>query len=318
MLGNLSASFHTAATWLMPTAANITVQMVSRDPRVRKILYGSTLTALGIGLVVRSGIPKKLKSWTYKTAPQESVSMTAIRCGTAAMGLFALGYGVYSLSTGILELTQPHEVVMYGTPHGKPSKASVDSKSCQQRVQEAKKQLLSCPEAKKLWDEVKSEGPFRLKCAANQELPTGCEARLWDREIRFAKDSTKIPQDLLFELNNLKQAEPALNLIVNMCDLNADDYSRSMEEMEYQNSKNDYLISQKCIKDGYFPKDYYTRMPLIDPKTSEWIPFKKYLSQLEKTPHPDLYRKFWYEQCNPKGLAAFLEKVRLKNLPNEL
>lgn len=201
------------------------------------------------------------------------------------------------------------------------------------RVLKAKEQLLSCPEAFQLWNEVESEGPFSLECVPYKKAPFGAMVFCDLRKILVDEDGSinRLTSSILFELNNLKRAKSAILIDRNKCNSSADEFALAYETIEYGTASDTYKITDSCMRNGIWPKDLsdigkyyksksfydmvkeYFKDPSIDddPYGDDWTSIEGYLKHQEFTGHTDSYRVAWYKRCNPAGLSKWLDQ-RLK------
>jgi hypothetical protein len=188
--------------------------------------------------------------------------------------------------------------------------------SCNDRIQKTKNQLLSCPAARKLWDEVETDGKIKLRCVTENEAPFGARSELRKMSILISKDLTKkMLWHMVFELSNLKQVKPLKALANEVCKLKMDDFAISRERVEYDSLINaikirdtmeDFAISRErveydslinaikirdtCVKNQFWPKgeniDEY-----------RFSDFKSFIEVQESSGHTDAYREDWLMMC---------------------
>lgn len=276
-----------------PVAVASAFQVSLQDTGLRKIVRGIGVTIAGLNLLFVSGIPKKLKSWYWDKidTPDRDGNLTlAMRSGVASVGLMTTCYGIYNIAMGILELTTP--------------------KSCNERLIEAELKFLSCPEGQKLWNEVKSQGPFMVKCASSEEALTGAFVELKTREIFISETHEAMEKSLLFELNNLNRAEMGSLINRNMCNLETDKYAIAVESFEYQTASETYRISDGCVNKGFWPENLREFQEAFSGKSLkvDWTSFNGYLKTQENTGHTDLIRLKWYKNCDPDGIPGWMLK----------
>jgi len=292
-LSAVSDALNQAAYIITPVVVGSAVQMSFQDERIGKIVGGVGLTIAGLNLMVISGIPRTLKLWYWNridTSNRNSNSSIALRSGVASVGLVTTCYGIYNITMGVLELTTPI--------------------SCEERLRQAEQMFLSCPEGQKLWEQVESKGPFIVKCASHEEVPSGGRVDLDTREIFISEKHDAIEKSLLFELNNLNRAEIGSMIGQDACQLGADKYATAVESFEYQTALETYRISDRCVNEGFwtenlreFQEEFCGNSPNVD-----WTSFEGYLKTQENTGHTDLARMRWYKSCDPESLPRWVAK----------
>lgn len=158
----LSSATRQAAQVLLPVAVSAAIEAGLQDQRIGKIVGGSCLIISGISVTIASGVPARLKARfiTKKEIDSfESTKKTALRYGAATVGLVTTCYGVYAVAMGVLELMTWNENSVQSATM--PDASSIVN--CREgELKNTKEELLRCPEAQKLWNEVDVPGPFTL------------------------------------------------------------------------------------------------------------------------------------------------------------
>lgn len=253
---------------IVSVAVNTAIEAGFQDQRIGKIVGGVFLTFAGIGVTIGSGVPKRLKARfiTKKEMDRaEGTRETALRYATAALGLATTCYGIYNVVMGIVEFIPCSEG---------PLKS-------------AKEELLSCPEFRKLWNEVEAEGPFTL-CSTVEGHDARTEIK--QRQIFVGRHVTYLRDySLVFELNNLKRSKEFFLIKAQECRMSVDEYATSIEKIEYDSLIEAGNIANACQKrgiwQGWYPSFLYTS-------------FEEYLRSAEMFDHTDLYRVQYRYDCN--------------------
>lgn len=276
ILSGVSDSIGNGIKTLAPFAVGIAIELGFEDQRIGKIVGGAIVAFSGLNI-----ISKSLHSWKWRAQTEPNSTLQKIsRYGTLTLGLGFASYGIYSIIHGIKELLFPL--------------------SCEMKLENAKKQLLSCPEARKLWQEVSNEGPITCRCAKNEELaPSDARVRLDLREISISESCNDPEISLLFELQNLKNSNKFVDHVRQRCSLNVEEYAHSMESLEYETSTITHQISKQCVQEGYWPKSMVAfDKQYSGPDETNWNTLETYLADQDRLGHTDIYRQNWYEKCD--------------------
>lgn len=133
---------------------------------------------------------------------------------------------------------------------------------CAQQLRPVLKKILSIDEARKLIADIQKEGPIHLRLS-NHPLSRQFGA-FWDideRAICISMSAIKSEGDLigsiLFELQNAAVNTKLENLFDKAAagTITRENYIKSMEYLEYENSIRAAAIAQKGIDQGRFPRD---------------------------------------------------------------
>ena len=186
----------------------------------------SLITFSGLGLIYASGVLQKRKG-------KESSAKKAFRWSVAAVGFGLTCYGAYHLVNKIFE------------------KKLVLPSSCRDRLEQAKKDFLSCPQAKKLWDEVESKGSFTFNCVSAKDAPFGGRVDVLNREIYISEETDKIIEKLTVEMSNLKGAEKFISTVDNSCNGSVDQFVKQVETNEYGSIVESINIHNSCRSGGF-------------------------------------------------------------------
>jgi len=252
------------------------------------MISNSIITFSGLGLIAASGVLQSRRA-------KESSAKKAFRWSVALIGLGMTCYGGYHLVNQIFE------------------QKIVAPASCRDRLEQAKKEFLSCPDAKKLWKEVESKGSFTFKCVSAEHAPFGGRLDVLNREIYISDKADKIIENLTLEMSNLKRAETFINNADNACSGTVDQFVKQVETNEYRSIAESINIHNSCRSGGFwqvgesdFQKQFTER------KVNNWSTLEGYLATQEKVGHSDLLRGRWYQKCDPEGHLAFLLDQLLK------
>lgn len=184
--------------------------------------------------------------------------------------------------------------------------------SCKERIYTAIDQLHSCPESKQLWDEMANKltsigyGKTEEVGKAGVSSKTG--------QIRISEDSNtdEIKHNLVFELNNLKQAEKFHTVEQEACEMEVDNFATAIEKIEYESAKRTYEIYESCIKGGFWPENSLYGFKEQFSGMAPWNSVESMLQLQEISGHTDSYRNAWYQTCDPQGFVNWQEKKNLK------
>lgn len=276
-------------------AMNAAIQTAWKDSRIGKIVRGAGLFTVGSLLISASGVFKmKPKFWT-NIAPsnQEPLLTKALRYGMSAIGLIAICYGIYNIALGTLGLAAFNITEELSSSLVQSNLVNqLPENSCQEHIDHAKQTLLSCPEAKDLWENLERENPFSIRCAQDSEAIFGAKLYLKNREIVIAND-TEMGNSLLFELHNLQQLKKINVLQENMCKLTPDNYAVNVEEVEYLTRIRTQSIAKKCFSRGLWSEEFAFPPGIVDVPLN----FNEYVATQELG-HTDMIRLDWYKFCN--------------------
>lgn len=293
----------------LPTALISLAHLGLQDCRTGKVVAGIGLTVLGTSLLIFSGLPKNLNSRIWSVTNNESAPKSTVRWGMAAAALLIIMYGIYNIAVGILELTysstQLHKAV-----DDKIISQPYDEKACDLKIARGKKLFLSCPHARKLWNDVERNGGFTVRCGTDADAPVGAKVWVETRIIVVAHSNKEMVSPLLFELNNLKNAKGLSATTLNKCGIDIESYVRTVEELEYQTARATYEISNSCFKEGYWTQDLIQYHDAFNGKSArnDWSSFEGYLKSQEMYGHADLYRMEWYKKCNPEAASDWVTR----------
>lgn len=288
---------------LIPLAASPAIRGSLHASRIEKIAAGAGLTISGLSLMAASGVPRMLKSWCWtngEARAKESSAKNALRWTAALVGLASTCCGIYNIATGILEVN--NYLLDYPSVEKPLTRGGVSS-SCKSRLIQAKDDLLSCPEAKNIWNEVKKQDPFIMKCVPSQEAPFGARVNYVKREIYVSETSDNMVGHLLFELRNLKRTGNKLIGADHLCELGMEEYARAIEEREYRVVLETYKISDNCFRKGFWPENWRIFQNEFSGKSSRsnWSTLEGYLATQERVGHTALIRKRWVQICALKN-----------------
>lgn len=294
---------------LLPIAVSTAVTAGLQDQRIGKIIGNVGLVGSGMGLIAASGIPNALKSWHWKSeslspSSREAYGKSALRLGTAVLGVAVACYGIYMIAMSPLEFTTPgYNGTSVHYAYGDVPATSGSSLSvCEIQLAQAKEDLLSCPEAQQLWKEVEASGSFTIRCVPSDQAPMGALVQIESREILISETVQEMVVPMLFELNNLKRPEDASKIGRKICSFDVDGYANAMESFEYETAKAAYEVVKLCVNNGFLETNlnkYILALP----------DYEEHLEAMEKNGHADHYRLVWHKICNPLGLVETLNSL---------
>jgi hypothetical protein len=314
----LSGAVGSAVRSMMPVAVQMAIVAGFQDQRIGKIVGGTEMAISGAYIVT-----KTLQSWLWKKKDrEETTAKVTTRWGAAIVGLSMTCYGIYSIGSGVSELKgfspQPPPESTIELAFSDPSEHELgdatkrliakDLESCETRLELAKDRLLSCPDAQKLFEEVRRQGPVSFGCTTPIQAPTGALVYLDKRQILVSNEVYEIVPKLLFELNNLKRSEMGTRINQQPCQLTADHYALSIEKLEWGSAHDTHDISDQCVDHGFWPEQWRTfHQEFFGPAEKNWHSFEGYRATQEYFSHTDIYRMRWYERCNLEGLTEWVE-----------
>lgn len=135
---------------------------------------------------------------------------------------------------------------------------------CAPQLQESFHLIQQLPEVRALIQEILKEGPIQIE-VRNTELSNTFGA-FWDSQDRSVciaihpqTSKAEVIRALIFELHNasVDSKFAYYNHLAFEGRISKEDYVRSMEHLEYLNSKNGARIASKGIESGLFPKDAF-------------------------------------------------------------
>ena len=249
---------------------------IGRNLRITNIMKGAGFTLAGVGLV---------------TASFQGRASSSLKWGSRLAGLAMTCYGVYSILQGMYQPRLPIHILSDIRP-------MQGTMSCQEALERAKKELLSCNNVKKLWNQVENEGAFVVRCAtASESVPAGALTWVDKREIVVSdKISSTMTRGLLFELLNLKQAKAALQLNQKACAIGMEPYVHQIRAIEYKTAQAAYRRSKVCVSEGIWDKSLLWYQELFENpaiKDPKWI----FFANSELQGHADIYRSNWQAHC---------------------
>lgn len=131
---------------------------------------------------------------------------------------------------------------------------------CAPRLQQCLRTIQKMPEAQELIASIQQEGPIRI--AVNSHALSNQFGAYWDMEDRVIfvslsahSSEGELIASILFELHNAS-IDSKLNYfdyLASTGQIDKESYVRSIEFLEYRNSKNASKIAEKGIKLGIFP-----------------------------------------------------------------
>jgi hypothetical protein len=295
----------------LPVALSSAVQIGMHDKRFSNIIGGTLLMGSGFSLISKADIPALVRGsfLTTETISQDTTSNKMMRLGMATVGLAVAGAGAYNVYSGFSELLRPAiDLKMNATlPIAQPMNSPNEDPlaSCKQKLAEGKELYLSCPEAKKMWNEVEKEGPFTLDCMPQEGLfsrgATDSNARkIFLTEYRLKGEESSMKETLAFELMNLKNHKSFGVLNGKMCAMSGDEYAKQIELIEYNSYRSLMSLTKRCIKGGF-----WSSWPSTLAK--EFMNSTEFLWRGEISGHTNSYRLHWQTQCAEEDLENFLK-----------
>lgn len=296
------SSLYQHTNFILPTIFQAANYLTYQDERIARIYAGIVLTLTGLQILVASGLPNQFKSWCREenAGLEETTALTALRWSTATAGSALTWLGLLFIASGILDIIKSYgsQVVLH-----KPFDESFtqgDTSDCQVRLEEAKKELLSCPAVKTFWNKVAKEGAFSIECASPRQVPFGAKVLIDERRILISSNRTEMVTPLLFELINLSKSEGILLIYENRCRLGMDYFAETFEAIEFYSSKQAYLLSSQCQKEGHWNVKEIPYEFLFSFKgVKERDKFQIYYKIQNDHNHTDLYRRDWAKKCLP-------------------
>ena len=274
---------------ITPLAVSSVIQAAYQDIRIAKIVTGLGFLSTGIWAIAGSGLQKTINSKIgifqtkepvtdpKTTTPlHETSSKKALRWSAASIGLVASCYGIYNIANGIMGFMTPPDSIAL----------------CTQSLEKTKEELLQCPAAKAVWDDVEKDGQLEIKCGMS----------LWDSAVdpnnrKIMVNPTlaeKVPQHLS-DLISLRNAKNILQIFNNPCSVSADGYVKAMQTAQYQNAMTLNEISNKCVKDGHWPEKFVKLGRTISGDlSSDWNILESFHKQQEDM---NQFRSYWQQKC---------------------
>lgn len=276
----------------LTTLAYKAVEFSLTDSKVSSIVNGAGLIGIGCFLVNKSGISKQLVAEKRKS---KSNMFTTSNKVLACVGIAMACVGVYMLYHSILRSTS----VTLESDHALFS-------ACKKELVGAKKEIAACPAAKKLWQEVKAQGPFSVQCDPVQG-PYPAKVSLDTREILVSSYKAKeewitnkpMAENIVFELNNFKNFQGYKSLEKVMCEMEPREYAYKVELHEFGTATATDDIINTCTKNRIWSGPLQAKRNLED-----------HLAMQEVSGHTDAYHIRWFEECFPEGLGSFKNQLR--------
>lgn len=302
-------------------AVHTAIQTNWQDFGMKKIIERSLPLALSASLFACTGMYLlKAKSWmNVSSTNQEPSTKKVLRYGMFTIGFIALCYSAYMIASQIMEFWTPPT---FSFPFCGAEATFVEEFTedmCPIHLAQAKETFLSCPEAKNLWDYLQAEKTFSVRCVPSSEVAFRATINPTFREIMIT-DHKEMVRNLLFELNNLKQAKRIKQFIDIMCDFPPDTFALNIEGIEFASNENTIRIANQCLSYGWsqeiaFPP-WYAKASMT---------FQQHLNTY--APHTDMIHIKWYEICAPEQLCTKLvemtqkytdELKKLKNMQDQI
>ena len=280
--------------FVAPIAIDATFKLSLQDQKIAKLVGGLLITLQGIELTKNGLGGRNLNS--HQTKPIQTIKWPQL-----TLGLLATAYGIYQLMTGLLEIVPAAQAKTINKPQQDIEDYDPYSpikfgpyKTCESRLQEIKEDIHNCPTAQQLWNKLESEKPFSIHCASFEKAPTGAFVETQTRKIFLSDLSERMTENLLFEMNNLDQAQNLRFVQVQACSKGPEWYAEQVEKIEYQTLQNTYRIAEECIESENWPAEYSTFTSM---KNGDWAEFDAYLEDQKSNGHYDLYVQSWNERC---------------------
>ena len=285
-----------------------------QNDRVGKVVAGVGFIGGGVSL--------------FKASCASKMSLIK-RVAVGAIGVAATIYGVYQLTCGVTEITAPPIEGGIALPAG------VESETCENPLAAAPisapplpdfldvcredhvvcgedpyhrsvirstvNRLMECPESRPLWEQVKREGPFTIRC--NSDTRFGQALTLVkEREIWIAtKHLFELPSAIIMELKNLASGKYFSALDSQACQLSSEEYAERIEKREYVNLQETHGILRGCIqRDVFHPSTDLLKQHLGE--GGKLSTFEGYLDQQRSSGHTDFYVRKHARLCT-KGWA---------------
>ena len=296
-----------AAQEILPIAGDILVENSFYDPRLGKIVGGLALSIFG-GKLLLTAISVTLKPRVVNPINIQNnptTAKTTIHWTAMIVGLAALGFGIYNVIKGLSEYEfreGAHLRQAYYSGYDPSLKGN--DEECAKRVREAQNEILRCPDSKKLWDEVQSEGKFKTYCGPFESIRTSAMVKVDKREIYIANNNPDVTNSLIFELANLKQSKSVLELNNNICSKSPETYAFETERVEYRSNTMTFEITEKCINKGIWPKAYTKFITYETENTNaSWRNEEEYLADQFLAGHTQYYIMIWRNKCKGKAIS---------------
>lgn len=281
---------------LVPVALDASLQLGLQDQKIAKVVSGIFISFSGLNLLRKTAFQGKPISQPTNQNVNHSSNW-----GTIGVGILATAYGTYNLVTGLMELYSSPEDKVYKAHEGYDEEIEYENtikfgpyQKCDDRLRFVEEELKSCPGARQLWEDLQDEKAFTVRCTTFEDAPTGAVVDTRNRVIGLSDPSDRMTENLLFELNNLKQAHQISFNQYRACQQDPYTFAENVERIEYDTAKYTFDMAEKCIEQGYWPEGYSTFTKF---KNGEWHDFPSYLETQKSNGHYDLYVQSHRERC---------------------
>ena len=159
---------------------------------------------------------------------------------------------------------------------------------CPESFYRAKENIMACPDAKVLWQEVQKMGDFTIRCNPPGSVPFGADTHCDIREIRISSDFKEVEQAFVFELSNLRQAAKIQEVQKHMCSISPEEYAHRITAIEYDSNLSLADIYKKCQGGNWPSRELPT--PTLD----------AFLQHGKGSGHFNNYITNWYMACRKR------------------
>lgn len=212
----------------LPIIVGSVVQVGLQDERVRKIACGFSFMMSGV---------KSICFWkNSKSQGEESTLKTVSRLGVATIGVAGICFGVYQVATGVLNIVAPQ--------------------TCENALVKAQEKLLSCPQAKRIWDSLAERSPFTAGCATPSDGMLGLSHFAEEtREILVINGPTdEIVETLSYGMHAMRHPQVIGEIVQAYKEktISYEKYTEIMTNVAQLLRIDVEILSEDCIENGFW------------------------------------------------------------------
>jgi hypothetical protein len=195
-----------------------------------------------------------------------------------------------------------------------------DPNSCTNKLKKAGEMIFSCPSAYALWNDIGSQGSFKVSCISKKVLPTGTVLMAGTREILVSEtlSTNRMFESLLFDLYNLKKAKELSEFSETKCSLNHEDFVKKNYEKQYSSLKMANELLSQCVDNVANPAFLHRRYFEKQVPGTDWSTFSGFSSHMEKIGFGEHYRRTWFEACAPDKLKDWTNVESIQDILKKL
>lgn len=278
---------------IAPIMIGKVIEISIQDRKIANLATGLGLVGSGMYMMATSGVTKLMRR-NISSNHRLIRNFYQAKCLALALtGLAATCLGIYMISTSLFQMFYRDPSIV----------------SCELELEQAKREIFSCPEAKKLWKNVQSQGEFNIVCMPASEARSQGRVDVTARTIYLTNHARKgieretMSDVVAFELSNLNRAKELGQHYDTICKKTPDQWAIEAEKLELKTFAAAQKVIANCKKRGGWTGRFDTA----------FSSFEEVLREQEQSGHTNAYRLTWISQCAPKLLKETIAWLRMES-----